>query len=851
MNRLTFLFFICFIILFPYTSLAVDDIKAIHKVLHSASELDYPPLALVNHEGKADGLSVELLRASVQAMGHDITFKVGPWEEIKQELAQRKLDVLPLVGRTPEREQFFDFTFPYYSLHGTVIVRKKDVRIKSTSDLKGKTIAVMKGDNAEEYLHRETAIANSSTIITTNSFKTALKELSQGKHDAVVIDHVIGLRLIKQLGLDNLVEANPDLKLFRQDFCFAVPKGNNETLAMLNEGLALVMSNGTLTKLQQKWLIPESDRLHSLISAILLSILATLLIGGVIAFLWFNTLRKMVKTRTLQLKKSHEQLQQIINAGDVGLWDWDLITNSVSYSTEWKRQIGYEDHEIGNEFNEWQSRVYIDDIDGAMTTINEAINKLLPGYKMEFRLRHKDDSYRWILVHASLLFDDKGKPTKIRGVHIDISERKQMERQLQESEKLFKTMSENAPLAIYTSSGIEQKAIYINPTFVKLFGYTMEEVPSVTEWWSKAYPDAEYRNRIVEEWQRRVQHAIETSSSIEPMQSVVTCKDGSKKNISWGYTSIGDKNWAFGLDYTESEQAKTELKLAASVFSNTSNGVLITDKDSKIIDCNPAFMKMSGYALYEIKGFTPKLFSSGIQSDDYYEKMWESLYDHDSWHGEFWNRHKNGEVYVVLLTMSIVRDKHGEIQNYLGVFSDISYIKERESELDRIANYDPLTQIPNRRLFYDRLNQEIAHSRRSGKLLALCYLDLDGFKSVNDQYGHVSGDTVLIQITERLKHVVRTEDTLARLGGDEFVLLFTNLSKSDEYKLYIDRVLETINTPIQLESVQVQVSASIGITFYPTDDVDAESLLHHADTAMYLAKESGKNCYHVFNNISV
>jgi len=204
-------------------------------------------------------------------------------------------------------------------------------------------------------------------------------------------------------------------------------------------------------------------------------------------------------------------------------------------------------------------------------------------------------------------------------------------------------------------------------------------------------------------------------------------------------------------------------------------------------------------------------------------------------------------VYAERLAISVVRDNEGHLKHYIGVFTDISQIKEHEAELDRIAHYDSLTGVPNRRLLADRLDQAITHARRSNKSLAVCYLDLDGFKPINDQFGHAAGDELLITITLRLKEVLRAEDTLARLGGDEFVLICTDLSQSEEIHIVLDRVLAAVSSPILIEDASVSVSASIGVTLYPGDDADPDTLLRHADQAMYLAKDAGKNRYQLFD----
>jgi two-component system sensor histidine kinase EvgS len=216
----------------------------------SAAEIDYPPFSIVDETGRADGFSVELLRAALAAMGRDVTFRTGPWGEVKGWLEKGDVQVLPLVGRTPEREELFDFTVPYMSLHGAIVVRSGTEDIQSLADLKGRRVAVMSGDNAEEFLRRE---ERGMLIHTAPSFEQALHELSQGRHDAVVVQRLVALRLISKTGLTNLRIVDKPIEGFRQDFCFAVKNGDSNMLALLNEGLAIVIADGTHRRLHSRW----------------------------------------------------------------------------------------------------------------------------------------------------------------------------------------------------------------------------------------------------------------------------------------------------------------------------------------------------------------------------------------------------------------------------------------------------------------------------------------------------------------------------------------------------------------------------------------------------------------------
>jgi diguanylate cyclase (GGDEF)-like protein/PAS domain S-box-containing protein len=300
-------------------------------------------------------------------------------------------------------------------------------------------------------------------------------------------------------------------------------------------------------------------------------------------------------------------------------------------------------------------------------------------------------------------------------------------------------------------------------------------------------------------------------------------------------------------DITARKRNEEAQGLAASVFANTHEGIIITDGTSKIVDVNRAFTQITGYQRSEVLNQNPRLLKSGIQSAGFYAEMWKCLEEQGHWSGEIWNRRKNGEVFAELMNISVVHDKAGKVCHYVGIFSDITVMKEHQHKLEHMAHFDPLTGIPNRALLADRLNQAISHTQRTGTLMAICYLDLDGFKPVNDQFGHKAGDALLIEMARRMGDCIRAGDTVARIGGDEFVILLLGLSGHDECESALVRLLQEISRPVMVDGNSLCVSASVGVTLFPEDDAETEILLRHADRAMYQAKQSGKNQFCIFS----
>jgi diguanylate cyclase (GGDEF)-like protein/PAS domain S-box-containing protein len=291
------------------------------------------------------------------------------------------------------------------------------------------------------------------------------------------------------------------------------------------------------------------------------------------------------------------------------------------------------------------------------------------------------------------------------------------------------------------------------------------------------------------------------------------------------------------------QQSQADTKLAASVYEHAREGILITDADRMIIDINPAFAQITGFCREDVLGKTPKVLSSGRHGPAFYRTMWQSIQADGYWIGEIWNRRKDGKEFPERLSIAAIRHATGAISNYIGVFSDISQIKQQEQQLQHIAQHDALTGIPNRVLLADRMRHGIAQARRSGDLLAVCYLDLDGFKPINDSLGHEFGDRLLVEMANRMVQTLRAGDTVARLGGDEFVFLLHGLQDVAECETTLDRMLGAIKQPARLEGELVSLSASIGISLYPTDNADPDTLLRHADQAMYAAKQAGRGRY--------
>ncbi len=298
-------------------------------------------------------------------------------------------------------------------------------------------------------------------------------------------------------------------------------------------------------------------------------------------------------------------------------------------------------------------------------------------------------------------------------------------------------------------------------------------------------------------------------------------------------------------DITERKHAQSELELSAKVFEQSAEGILICDADGRILSVNTAFCEITGYGRDEVVGHDPRLLKSGRHGRDFYRQMWAEVNDTGRWHGEVWNRRKDGELYPEFLSISALYDVEGCRTHYIGMFSDISQHKQAEERIRHLAHFDALTALPNRALLDDRIARATLQAQRGRHGMAVMFLDLDRFKNINDSLGHRVGDEVLVETAQRLTRAMRDEDTVSRLGGDEFILLLPN-SDADGAAHVAQKSIEAMSAPFRVGGTELTLTPSIGIAMYPADGLDTEALIQCADVAMYKAKADGRNTFRFF-----
>ncbi len=488
----------------------------------------------------------------------------------------------------------------------------------------------------------------------------------------------------------------------------------------------------------------------------------------------------------------------------------------------------------------WQQGVHPEDLARCREDQGQAYASRAP-FTLEYRLWHASGAYRWVMDHGTPMFDATGELLGYIGYCTDITDLRLAQQALAVSEDEFRSLVTNIPGVVYRCALDKAWTVgFVSPLIETLSGYPDHAFTQGGRGLASLIHPEE-RERVL----REIGEQLRERGSFVAEYRILDQSGAVRWVLASGRAHGSDRdrpNHLLGVlfDVTSIKAAEERLRQTAIVFDNTTEGIMITDADGHIVAINRAFTDITGYGADEVLGRSPHLQSSGRHDEAFYRAMWESLQQTGNWRGEIWNRHKNGQVFAVLQTISAVRDETGRITGHVSMFSDITHMKQTEARLERLAYHDALTGLPNRLLFDERLAHAIRQAQRHGERLAVLYFDLDRFKQLNDTLGHQVGDALLEAIAARLSKRLRKSDTLSRRGGDEFTLLLENLRRPEQAASVARDILRQLSKPFALPTGDtVHTGTSIGISLYPDDGQEAQQLVEHADAAMYEAKSSG------------
>lgn len=478
---------------------------------------------------------------------------------------------------------------------------------------------------------------------------------------------------------------------------------------------------------------------------------------------------------------------------------------------------------------------------------NKSLTKDHSTIEFEIRIRCQSGSYKWIHWTSNLRFDEQ----LIYSIAKDVTTHKESQEALQKSYNYLQSIFRAAPAGI----GLIKERVFkeVNDNICQITGYKREEL--INQNARLLYLSDEEYDYVGEEKYRQIRE-----KGTGTVETRYLCKDGHIIDVLLSSTPLDIDDFSKGITFTVTDisaikQSKLALQQSQEkyldLYENAPDMYLNVDpKTMHIIQCNQTLTNVVGFTKEEIVGHPVfKLYTT--ESATYVEKNILPMFlDKGIVKNEYLQvKKKNGDIIDVSLNITAIRDEQGNILHSRAIWRDITSMKEHQYQLEHIAHYDILTNLPNRVLLADRLSQAMMQCSRQEQSLAVAFLDLDGFKQVNDAYGHEMGDELLIAISARMENALRQGDSLARLGGDEFVAVLTDLSTVEDCEPILERLLLSASEPITIGDIVLSVSASIGVTFYPQDNADADLLMRHADQAMYVAKESGKNCYHLFDTV--
>jgi diguanylate cyclase (GGDEF)-like protein/PAS domain S-box-containing protein len=813
-------------------------------VIRVALDPKWAPIEYVDGDGRYQGISLDYL----ERLGERLSVRFEPfpllsWEEAIEAVRTGAADMFASVARTPARSEFAEFTRPYIEIPIEIFTRRESGYVGNLSNLVGKRVAVPAGYATESWLrdnHPELK------LVSVEGPEEGLKRVADGLVDAFVGNAAASNYYIAKNDLVNVHAAGSTPYANRQ--AMAVRKDLPILVPILQKAL------DTLTPQEHQAIFNRwmSVRFEQRIDYQLLwqvGIVATLILL-VVGYANLRLSREVsrrsaveqqlldaqsqleqrVIERTADLEETQGRFRATFEQAAVGIARIRPDGRLLEVNDRYCDIVGYTRAELLEmAFTDY---THPEDVETDRVLLNRMLSAESGKHQREKRYVRKDGKSVWVTLTVSLVRRSDGEPDYFISVIEDISERKRIENTLK---NFF-----DQPITLNLIAALDGTIKRVNDTWREVLGQDPADLVD-TSFISLVHP--EDQQATLDEISK-----LESGKTTFYFENRYRHRDGSYRTLAWSaVANLGDGQiYAVATDISEKRKAEDKLREAAAVFGNTAEGVMITDNNGIIVDANEAFTSITGYDKDEVIGKNASLLQSGRHDRAFFQDMWHSLRTTGHWRGEVWDRRKDGTLFPELLTISQVTDAQGEKTGFVGVFADITAIKQTEEQLAHLAHHDTLTGLPNRLLFLARLDQSIRHAERASGMLAVLFVDLDRFKNINDSLGHPAGDDMLRQLAGRLSRLVRRDDTVARLSGDEFVVLLEDIGSAEHAALTVEKLMQAFAEPLQLEDTEVRMTASIGVSLYPQDGKDSSTLLKNADAAMYRAKDDGRNNYQFY-----